>query len=252
MIKLFRISKPWYDKVFLPIHPRRPRIRMNDESAPRALLRYIAKHNRQALLLTFLSLVSAALLWGLLYVLTFWFAMVTVTVTRSFNPDTLLQITEPKLLGPYFAAEFLAGASVVLLVAWVIRRHMRTEKVREARQYLLWLFLELFMAVPNVTFSIWGNLSAMVRLRRRETAEAWHLLQRMKEHGGRISMTSLRTEIEDEKTLGRVLVALQLIELVGIRENDDGWFLYLQNLESFPALQQPPQQSMVGTPEEET
>ena len=85
-----------------------------------------------------------------------------------------------------------------------------------------------FWALPNVTFSIWGNLRAITSLRRHESTEAWRLLQRMNQEQGRLSLTSLRMVIDDEKTLNRIIFALQIIGLIGIRENSQGWFLYLQ------------------------
>ena len=60
----------------------------------------------------------------------------------------------------------------------------------------------------------------------------------MNEAGGRLSMSSLRTEIEDERTLGRVVFVLQLVGLVGVREYTHGWFLCLQSRDALVLLGQ--------------
>jgi len=204
------------------------------EAASHALRRYFAQHNRQALILAIFSLVASAILWGLIYLFVYWFALVGVTVSRSLDTNTLEQINQPELLGHHFLQEFVVGALTSLAgAAFVRHRRLRVERLREARHYLLWLVAELLMAVPNVTFSIWGNLAAVTRLRRHEAAEAWKLLQRIHEQDGKLSLTGLRQEIDDEKTLRHVVYALQLVGLVSLREYAHGWFLCLQDRDAF-------------------
>ena len=62
----------------------------------------------------------------------------------------------------------------------------------------------------------------------------------MNEEEGRLSLTSLRLEIDDEKTLCRVMFALQIIGLVGMRESSGRWFLYLQGQDVRNLLRQRP------------
>ena len=214
-----------------------PAATRDETAAPRALRRYFAEHNRQAVLLAFFSLAASAFFWALIYLFIYWFALVGVTVSRSLNVETLDQINRPDLLGRYFPLEFAAGAILSLVVAGLVRRwRLRIEKLRDARHYLLWLAAELLMAVPNVTFSIWGNLAAITRLRRHEAAEAWKLLERIHEEGGRLSLSGLRQEIDNETTLQHVVFALQLVGLVSVREYTQGWFLCLQNRNAFMLL----------------
>ena len=209
-----------------------------EEQRTRALRRYVARHNQQALLLAFCSLAAAVVLWGIIYVFVYWFSLVAMTISRGTNVDTINEINRPDLVSVYFPWWFAAGAMVTLVIAWALRRHLRVERLREARWYALWVLAELFLAVPNVTFSIWGNLMALCRLPRQEAVEAWRLLRRMNEAGGRLSMVSLRTEIEDERTLGRVVFILQLVGLVGVREYAHGWFLCLQSRDALVLLGQ--------------
>jgi hypothetical protein len=210
-----------------------------DEPALHALRRHFAQHNGQAVMLAFFSFLVAGALWGTIYAFTYWFVLVGVTLQRSFNVDTITQITDPHLISPYFPAYFAAGAAVALVLAQLMRRWVKPDKLREKRHYFLWVAVEVFMAVPNITFSIWGNLSAIVRLRPHETVKAWQLLRFLHDSGGRLRLSNLRVEIEDEKTLDRVMRALQLSGLVGIQESrEEGWFLYLQNQEALALLWQ--------------
>ena len=209
------------------------------EQQTRALLRYVTRHNQQALLLAFCSLLAAAVLWGIIYLFAYWFSLVAMTISRATNLETLDEINRRDLVSADFPLWFAAGASATLAVAWVLRKRWKVERLREARWYALWVLAELFMAVPNVTFSIWGNLMALCRLRRQEAAEAWRLLRRMNEAGGRLSMSSLRSEFEDDRTLTRVVFALQLVGLVGVREYAHGWFLCLQSRDALVLLGQP-------------
>ena len=209
-----------------------------DEDRSRALRLYVQRHNRQALLLALCSLAASALLWAIIYIFVYWFSLVAMTVSRGTDPETFNEINRPDLVSAYFPLWFGAGASVMLIIAGALRRRVRVERLREAQWYALWVLAELFLAVPNVTFSIWGNLMALCRLRKQEAVEAWRLLRRMNEAGGRLSLSSLRTEIEDERTLHRVVFALQLVGLVGVREYTKGWFLCLQNRDALALIGQ--------------
>ena len=212
----------------LPPPPQPDAAAGQPRATSRQLRRFITRHNRQALLLAFFSLAGSVLLWGMLYLGLYWFTLVAVTVGRSMNPKTIAEITQRDLVGADFLPHFLIGAVLVLVAGAVIRKKVSMESLREQRHYFLWVLIELFMAVPNITFSVWGNLSAMCRLRRGEIEQAWGLLRSMEAAGGRMSMASLPLEIQDERTLGRVVFALQVVGLVGVREKTEGWFLYLQ------------------------
>ena len=204
----------------------------------RALQKLVFRHNWQALLLAVFSLVAALTLWGFVYLFAYWFTLVGVTVSRSFSTATLLEINEPGLVSVQFPWWFLGGALGVLAVARIVRGRVRLESLREARHYLLWVIVELLMAIPNVTFSVWGNLSALVRMPRSEAASAWRLLERINHEGGRLNVASLRQEIEDERQLQHVVFVLQIVGLVDMREKKEGWFLCLQNRDAFALLNQ--------------
>ena len=158
------------------------------------------------------------------------------TVSRSLNPTTLLEVNDPGLVGEQFHWWFLGGAIGLLTIAWAVRDRVRIESLREARLYLLWVIVELLMAVPNVTFSIWGNLSALVRMPKREASSAWRLLERINRENGGVSLSSLRLEIDDARLLRRVVFVLQIVGLVDVRERQEGWFLCLQNRDAFALL----------------
>jgi hypothetical protein len=205
----------------------------------RGLRRYFHRHNIQAFTLAVFSLVASAILWALIYIFIYWFSLVAATLARSFNPNTLLEINSPDLVGRNFPLYFAAGALLSLVIARLVRYRWRPERLRERRFYLLWILAELFLSVPNATLAVWGNFSAITRLRRRDAQAAVHLLESLEGSQEGLSLGSLRVEIEDEKTLGRVLFSLQLAGLVTVREKQRGWFLCLQKPETLAWLAGP-------------
>lgn len=206
--------------------------------AARPLRRFLGRHNRQALLLACISLVAALLLWGVVYGFSYWFVLVAYTLKKGLSMEPVPQFADIREVNLRFPWCFALGAVVYLGIAATLRRLYRPEKIREAGMYFFWVMLELFMVVPNVTFSVWGNLRAMTRLGKIEIVEAWYLLHRMNAQQGKLSLNSLPLEIEDEKTMWRVVFALQIMGLVGMRENSQGWFLYLQGKEAHALLRQ--------------
>lgn len=209
--------------------------------AVRAVRRHVRRHNWQALMLSVFAFVAAAILWGVVYLIVYWFALVIATLSLSFNPKTLVEVTNTRLLGPYYPLEFIGGAVVVMMLAMFFRRRINPNRLRERRLYVLWIAFELFMAIPNVTFSVWGNLRAIVRLRRGEALAAWRFLEHVRGLGGRLALVNIASEIEDQETLPHLLVLLQVAELLGVRENEDGWFYYLQNTDALARLMPAPQ-----------
>jgi hypothetical protein len=205
----------------------------------RGLRAYFRRHNLQALVLALFSLVASTFLWALIYVLIYWLSLVAATLSRSFNPATLLQVTAPNLVDPKFPLYFLGGALLSLVIARLVRGRLRPERLREARLYLLWLAAELLLSVPNATLAIWGNLSALTRLRRRDAHAAARLLECLNATEGGLSLGRLGVEIEDEKTLQRVLFSLQLTGLVSVREKERGWFLCLEKPGTLALLSRP-------------
>ena len=182
------------------------------------------------------SLLLAAFLWGLLYGFVYWICLFVVTLSRSFNPATLLEITNADLISRWFPAWFAVGAMGMMALASFAGRRIHAAKLRERRLYVLWVAYELFMMIPNVTFGIWGNLRAIVRLPPREALRAWRVLDHIGKLGGRLAIAHVASEMEEPETLPRILVVLQIAELLGVRENEDGWFYYLQNREAIPQL----------------
>jgi hypothetical protein len=198
-----------------------------------ALADYVREHNRQALIFALFALGAAVLAWVFAVVFIYWMALLIATLSRSFNPDTLLEITRRDLLGPHVPLWFALGAAFWLGVGWMVRRYTRIAKLREERHYFLWVAAEVFMALPNVTFAVPGNLRAITQLTGTDASLAWRLMQRIEENGGRLNVANLRQETEDERALGRIVFRLQLIGLLSTRELEDGWYLHLEHREQF-------------------
>jgi hypothetical protein len=198
---------------------------------------HFRRHNIEALSLAVFALVGSAALWALIYGGVYWLALIGATVSTGLNPETNDQVGSPDLLGRHFGLVFLDGALVTLLVAALVRRRLRPERLQEERHYLLWVLVEFLMAAPNATFAIWGNLAAITRLRRRDAIVAGRLLRRMDESGGRLELAELPLADEDERALRRVVFRLQLVGLIGLGEDEDeGWYLSLEKRDTVALL----------------
>ena len=193
-----------------------------------ALHSYFLRHNVQALALALFSLVASAILWALVYIFVYWFSLVGATLSRSFNPATLLEIDDPDLAGRHFTLYFAGAAALLLVIAGLTRKYLRPERLLKARFYVLWIVAELLLAVPNATFAVWGNLHAITRLRRHDAVAAAQLLREIERSDGGLSLGRIGVDFDDKQALHRVLFALQLVGLVGLREKERGWFLCLE------------------------
>jgi hypothetical protein len=197
---------------------------------------HFKQHNMQAFSLAVFALAGSAALWTLIYGGVYWIALIAATVSTATNPATLDRAGAPDLLGRHFGLVFLDGALVALLLAALVRRRLRPERLQEERHYLLWLLAEFLMAAPNATFAIWGNLAAITRLRRRDAALAGLLLRRMDEANGRLDLAALPLADEDERALRRVVFRLQLVGLIALGEDDNGWYLRLEKRDTVALL----------------
>jgi len=186
------------------------------------LREHLHQHNQWVLALTLLTFVAAVILWALLYFFVVW---ISVFMSAAIAP---IDYHPPKgeVLGG-----FIIGAVVLCAVAWIVRR-LHPNEIPEDNKGLGGHLLDLLLAVPRVTLSIFGNSGAAARLTDEELGHAWHLLRRMDEAENPVPMQMLPVDIPDGKMREKIILTLQVANLIEIRPTSTGPVLVFRNKEA--------------------
>ena len=183
------------------------------------LREHLRRHNRRVLALTIVTFAAAAALWAGLYFVTWWLFLLGGTAAKPFD-------FQPAA-GP-LARGFAATAVLLCLFAWMGRRMRPNEAARDHKS-LGEHFLDVLLAVPRVTLSIFGTGGAAARLSESELEHAWTLLRRMDEAGKPVPVQELPVDIPDPGMRDKIVLALQLSGLIEVRSTSSGPVLAFQN-----------------------
>jgi hypothetical protein len=193
-----------------------------DQPGIERLREHFRRHNRWVLGLTLLTAGVAIALWTVLYGLAWWVFILggTAFSLSNFNPS-----------GGMFFRGFAATSVVLCIAAWLGRR-LRPNQAPRDHKGLGEHLVDLVLAVPRVTLSIFGTGGAAARLTDAELETAWLLLSRMDRSASPLPMQSVPVEIPDPVIRDHVLMALQFSGLIEIRPTSDGPVLAFQNAEA--------------------
>ena len=226
-------------------------------ASPRALWRHLAWHNVQALGMAVAAGMAAALLWGLLVLVAYWFTLLGATIERGMDAERSMQIFDARdLVGPRFWPGLGIGAAGLLGLALIARRGQWTERMRESRFYLCWAVVELMLIPSNLLLAAWGNLRALVWLSGRERRLAWALLQAVGARdraGSSLPLTGAAAEIGATgplvPRLDLALFVLQITGLVSLHEQTgEGWLLSLASPEARALCRRPTEDARTTPP----
>ena len=170
----------------------------------RALRRAFAEHNRLVLLVALLTLLVTAALWYLLFALVYWLALIMSVLIHG------LDARPPE----YLPTLFIYSAGLLVLLTWIAHKRMTREIVKDEKSSFE-IASEFLLAVPRATLAVWGNLSAWQRLNETELAQAADLLTRI-EREGRLPLHNVPLEIPEPESRMRILLALQLVEMLHV------------------------------------
>ena len=180
------------------------------------LRRRFAEHNRLVLLVAVLTLLVTAALWYLLFAVLFWLMFLAATVAHGMDarpPDAL-------------PALFIYSAGVLVLLTWLARERFANETPRDEKKP--WEIAgEFLLAVPRATLAVWGNISAWQRLDARELALAADFIELL-ESERRVPLHQVALHLPKPRDRMRILLALQLIELLRVTESDGTVWLSLR------------------------
>ncbi len=174
----------------------------------RALRAHLAAHNFRVAVLSTLTLLAALALWYLLYLGVHWLALLFTTAVEG---TTARMPTGIENL-------FWFAAAALLALAWIDRKLRPDDRPRDHKS-LLEILLELALAIPRLTLSVGGTLSAWQHLDRRELTESAFLVERLSE-ARRLRLNSLALEVPNASRRFKILFALQLVQVIDIRRED--------------------------------
>jgi hypothetical protein len=156
-------------------------------------------------LLAVLTLFVAAALWYVLYAILYWLTLLALSTTRGIEarpPESL-----PTL--------FIYSAGLLVFFTWMASC-FRPDAMPRDRKTIPEICADLLLAIPRATLAVWGNLSAYQRLTDRELEYAAALLDLLGEEK-RLPLHELPREIPDRAIRRRIVLALQLVQLLDVR-----------------------------------
>lgn len=174
-----------------------------------------AAHNRRVALLVLFTLMAAGGMWAGVYLVLYWLVILALSVVRGV--DATPPASLPALY--FYAAAFLVFA------CWVARR-ISPHPVPRDKLSIGGTLLDLLLALPRATLEIWGNLSAWQRLTDAELELASAFLARVARER-RVLLQSVPVDIPDRDARMKILLALQLVELLQVRRNENTTWLSL-------------------------
>ena len=183
---------------------------------PRAFRAHFAEHNRQVILLTVTTFISAVLLWLVAYIILYWLTLILVTSGEGVDAHVPASFTKI----------FAMAAGGLCVLGWLVQKIAPNYFPRD-RKPAFEVFMDFVLAAPRVTLAIWGNLSAWQSLTEYELEEAWELFHTIAQQG-KLSIYSLPLEIPNAELRSKVLFALQVAGLIEMRKNEEGAWLALQ------------------------
>ena len=179
------------------------------------LRRKFAEHNRLVALVAVLTLLVAAGMWYLLFAALYWLAFLAAAVGHDMDarpPDAL-------------PALFIYSAALLVLLTWLAGTRFGNEMPKDHKSPFE-IVAEFLLAVPRATIAVWGNLSAFQRLDAREIELAADFLETLASER-RIPLHRVPLDIPDPRDRMRILLALQLIEVLSVRQGEDAVWLLL-------------------------
>jgi len=159
-------------------------------------------------------------LWALVYFGLY--ALVLLVLTLG-NP---LGATAPVT----FPVRFILFSAFFFGMVFLEKKVRPPRRVRD-RATKLEVALDLLLALPRATVTSLENLRALLFLNRHERQTAWSLLERLHERR-QIPLTEIPQDIPRERLATRVIHALQILDVIELRERDNEWLLSLRGTDT--------------------
>ena len=185
------------------------------DGIPDGFREHFRRHNRDAILLTLITLAAAVLLWIIFYIVVYGLILLALSSLQGGDAQ----------IPPAFLPVFAGSALLLCLIAWIMRK-IRPGYFVVDHKSTFETFMDIILVLPRITFEVWGNLSACQFPSETELRTASELLQTIGEQG-KINVHQLPIEIPNQSLRARVVFLLQLAGLVELRSYSDGLWLVL-------------------------
>lgn len=178
---------------------------MSTPEAPAAFRRHFAAHNRQVILIAAASAFFSVVAWALLYFIAYWLLLLGGTAATGAEAP----------LPEFLLVPFVISSVILVLGVALVRRLSPVRRLCDNKRW--WEHAaDLLLAIPRATVTAWETLRAYQFLDARELAVAWELLRWIREKR-RLPVWEVPQVIPDERTRDRILVALQLTQLIHVQ-----------------------------------
>ncbi len=198
---------------------------MNAESpSPIAQLRRrLRLHNLQVLAFTFLSLVSALFLWGAFYFFIYWILLFLLSAVQGGDARM-----------PRYFNLSIGLVAVTLLAVAILDRRSRVNARPVDKKPVLVIALDFILSLPRVTLAIYDNFSAWLSLSSAELHQAVYLIERVRE-SHKLPMHAAPVEIPDDRMREKIIMALLLLQVLEVRQEEKTTWLRLAERTPPPA-----------------
>jgi hypothetical protein len=143
--------------------------------------------------------------------------LLVITIDRSVDAE----------MPPHFSIAFVLVGAALCFVAWTMRQISPDEYPRDRKTF--WeIMLDFVLLIPRMTLAIWGTLRALQFLDDQELSFAMRLLQRIDENNS-LPIYSVPLEIPHEGTREKIVLTLQILELVDLRKKDEDLVLTMRD-----------------------
>jgi hypothetical protein len=173
---------------------------------------HLARHNRRVLLLAAGTLVGTLAAWALVYFVCCWLFVLAVAV-----------LDLPwKRIPPHFPLLYIITGLCGIVYAWIDRRLTPNARLPDKKP-VYEILMDFVLALPRMTLAVGATLRAWLHLSDTELLEAAELLHRLGQER-RVPVTGVRLQIPDPRAAARILLALQITQLVDqFREENEYW-----------------------------
>jgi hypothetical protein len=200
-------------------HARTPSLRIaRPEDTAHFLRQHFARHNRRVLFIAALTLLAAVALWALLYGVCCWL-LVLGTAALDVSLERI-----PRAFGIVFTVAALCAIGY----AWLDRRLTPNERPTDENRPGD-VVADFLLAIPRVTLAVGGTLAAWQSVSDIDLAQAATLLHRLADEK-RLPLSSVRLDIPDPIAAPRILLALQITQIIDVHRDDGEFWLKLNAL----------------------